>query len=306
MRAEILVTGGNGLLGYAVRQLCPQAVFPTRAECDLTDARQVQSLFEKFRPRKVLHLAAVVGGVRRNANENADMFAANVQINNNVLSAAQKNGISRLISILSTCALAMHADRPSSEDDMHKDMPFEGNLGYGYAKRMLDIQTQLLWQQYGCHFSTVLPVTMYGPNDNWDLEQGHVISALIHKCFLAKQQATPLFVWGNGKAVRQFVFSQDIARLLMDELERFEDAGTLIAAADEGLTIGELAHCVARVMDFHGPIVFEKDKPEGQLIKTVRSKKFSARYRDFVFTPLERGLRLAVDWFEAKQTVGKS
>ncbi len=297
MRAEILVTGGGGLLGYALKQLCPEAFFPTRQECDLTDPSQVRRLFQEVRPKQVLHLAAKVGGVKSNKEKNADYFVRNVQINTNVLSAAQEQGVARLVSILSTCAFPMKSDSPNREDDLHSGMPFAGNLGYGYAKRMLDIHTRLLWEQHGCKYSTITPVTMYGPNDRWDPEEGHVLGALISKSVMAKQLGRSLSVWGTGKAIRQFVFAFDVARILLDELQYFENTNTLIIAPDEGITIGDLARLVAKVVGFEGPIVFDAGKPEGEKKKVVESQYFSSRHKNFSFTPLEIGLRSTVEWY---------
>ena len=297
MRAEVLVTGGGGLLGSALHKICPEAVCLTRQDGDLTDLQEVKRLFEEFRPKRVLHLAAEVGGVKKNAAKNADLFEANVLINTHVLRVAREQRVTRLISILSSCAFQFYPDRASDEEDLHVGVPFSGNLGYGYAKRMLDVQTKLLWEQYGYKFSTITPLTMYGPNDNWDLEEGHVVGSLIHRCFLAKQENKPLEVWGDGSAVRQFVYSLDVARILLRELDSFHGPETLIVTPNEGVTIRDLARMIARAMRFDGPVVFNPDKPTGQLDRVVRSKHFSRRFPDFTFTSLEQGLQEAAEWF---------
>ena len=297
MSTEILVTGGGGLLGYAVKKICPEAVFLTRRDGDLTDLGEVHRLFETHRPKRVLHLAARVAGVKSNAKNNADLFASNVQINTHVLNAARQHKVTRLVSVLSSCAFQFYEDRPSTEDDLHVGLPFEGNLGYGYAKRMLDVQTRVLYQQDGCPFSTLTPVTMYGPNDNWDLEEGHVIGSLIHKCFLAKEEAKALEVWGSGKAVRQFVFSSDVARILLQALESFHGPQTVVMTPDSGITIAELAKLIAETMSFKGPLLFNADRPEGQRVRVIQSRKFSSQFPGFRFTPLEEGLKETVEWY---------
>lgn len=297
MRTEILVTGGGGLLGYALKKLLPNAVFVTREDYDLTELSEAKRLFESFRPKRVIHLAAQVAGVQGNAMNNADLFTANVQINTNVLSMAHWHGVSRLISILSSCAFQCYPDRPSSEDDLHVGLPFGGNLGYGYAKRMLDVQTRLFWEQYGCKYSSITPVTMYGPNDNWDLEKAHVIGALIHRTYLTKQRNEPLEVWGNGNAVRQFICSYDVAQVLVRELDSFTDAETMIVAPETGIAIRDLTRLIAETMKFEGHIVFNPNKPDGQPFKMLKSRKFSHRFSDFTFTSLKEGLRLTAEWF---------
>lgn len=293
----LLVTGGGGLLGYALKELCPQARFLASRDCDLRDPSQVRELFESAKPRRIIHLAAVVGGVKRNAAQNADLFADNALINVNVLRAAQRAGVSRLVSVLSSCAYPVYSDRPSTEKDLHDGLPFGGNLGYGYAKRMLELQTRLLREQYGCGFSTVSPATLYGPNDNWDLENGHVVGALIHKCFLAKARNGSLEVWGSGRAVRQFAYSYDVARVILALLEAPEPPESLIVVPDGGVTIRDLAHAVAAAVGFQGPVAFDASKPEGQLVRVMRSERFSEIFPDFRFTPLATGLGHAASWF---------
>lgn len=296
MRAEILVTGGSGLLGNAVQKLLPGAFFADSKVCDLRDVGAVERLFETRRPAKVLHLAAVVGGVKSNAERNAEMFAQNVLINTNVLSTAQKHKVSRLVSVLSTCTFPP-SDRPCNEKDLHSGMPYEGNAGYGYSKRMLDVQTRLIAKDSGLRFSTVTPVTMFGPHDDWDPENGHVISALIRKCVAAKEEKSEFSVWGSGEAVRQFVYCEDVARVLVQELERFDGPGTMIVAPDRGITIQALAHRIAETVGFGGKIHFDRSKPEGQRVKVVESLCFGNRYPGFSFTPLEEGFRRTVAWF---------
>lgn len=304
MRAEILVTGGGGLLGHAVRQICPEAIFVTSQDFDLRDACEAERLFETYDAKAVLHLAARVGGVKMNAEKNAELFADNVKMNVNVLSAAHKRGVSRLVSILSTCAFpdippdTPGVSQPLREEDLHRDLPYVGNLGYGVAKRMLDLQTRMLWQQYGAQFSSFTPVTMYGPNDNWDLDTGHVVAALIHKCFLAKRDDKALEVWGSGAPVRQFVFAHDVARLLLQEVESFWGPETVILAPDSGLSIRDLAHEIARALSFRGPIVFDATKPEGQRRRVLQSQRLASRFPDFQFTSLEEGLKSTIDWFQ--------
>lgn len=305
MRAKILVTGGDGMLGHALRKVCPEATFVSRQEADLRDLSQVERIFEKYKPEAVLHCAAIVGGVQANAERNADFFTDNIQINTNVLSVAARHRVMRLLSLLSSCAFQTYAERASTEDDLHQGVPFEGDRGYAYSKRMLDIQTQLIWKQDGLRFSTVTPVTMYGPHDDWDLENSHVLSALIYKCFLAKRDSKPLTVWGSGKAVRQFVFVEDVARFLTRVLEKIEGPDTLILAPDQGISIRELAEGIAREMHFEGPIEYDRSKPEGQLHKVLESKKFSKKFPEFNFTPFHKGLKETIAWFEGELKVQK-
>ncbi|HXT02301.1 MAG TPA: NAD-dependent epimerase/dehydratase family protein [Elusimicrobiota bacterium] len=294
---QVLITGAGGLVGHALRGLLPGARFAARADADLTDLAAVERLFEETRPEKVVHLAADVGGVKKNAARNADLLASNALINTHVLNVAARRGVSRLVSVLSSCAYAFYPDRPTTESDLHIGLPFAGNLGYGYSKRMLDVQTHLLAEQYGCRFSTITPATIFGPNDDWDLEDGHVLGSLIHKCFLAKRDGKPLEVWGSGRAVRQFVYSRDVARVLVAALDSFDGPGSTIVSDGPGITIGDLARAVARAMDFDGPIVFDASKPEGALVRVIKSEAFERRFPGFMFTRFEDALRETARWF---------
>ncbi len=296
---ELLVTGGSGLLGHALQEICPKATFLSRADGDLTDQATVEAIFNKLKPRWVVHLAAMVGGVKSNALLNADYFTVNSRINLNVLEAARKTGVQRLIGILSSCAFFTPPDRPATEEDLHVGMPYLGNLGYAYSKRLLDVQSRVSFAQYGAQFSTLTPVTMYGPHDNWDLEDGHVVASLIHKCFLAQKAGNPLEIWGSGRAVRQFIFAGDVARAIMHKLASFESPETVIVAPDEGISIGDLAVKVAAAMNFKGEIRFDATKPEGQLKRVLKSKKGNPAFSNFTFTPLDEGLNITANWFRS-------
>ena len=298
MNEKILVTGGSGLLGYALRELLPDGSFVSGRDYDLRDICAARRMFAEYQPDIVIHLAAKVGGVKKNARENASLFSDNILINTNVLTIANEFRTKRVLGVLSSCAYQYYDDRPSNEDDLHRGSPFFGNLGYASSKRMLDVQTRLLETQYGAEFTTITPVTMYGPNDNWDLEDGHVIGSLIHKCYLAKTQKRPLEIWGSGRARRQFVFSFDVAKLILEILKgTYQGPETLIVAPNDGYTIKEIAYLVAEAMGFKGEIKFDISKPEGALVKVLNGGKFRERFPSFSFTDINKGLQLAAQWF---------
>ncbi|GIW55282.1 MAG: GDP-L-fucose synthase [Nitrospiraceae bacterium] len=302
---DLLVTGGTGLLGSALRALFPEAIYVSRRTADLRDRAQVVRLFERVRPRRVVHLAAYVGGVAANAHRNAELFADNALINTNVLSAAHRYKVERLVAVLSSCAFPPYQDRPATELDLHAGLPYDGNLGYGYAKRMLDLHVHLVARQSGWLWTSITPVTMYGPYDNFDLEDGHVVGALIHRCWLAKCEGAPLRVWGSGRAVRQFVFVEDVARVLAATLESACDPDTVIVAPDDGISIERLAEGIARAMDFRGPILFDRERPEGVRVRLLHSTRFRDRHPEFVFTDLAKGLRRTIEWFVQNRTMRK-
>ena len=297
MKGSLLVTGGSGLLGSAVRELCPQAVFLSSQDGDLRRLDVAKALFEEIRPSKVLHLAGLVGGVKANAAQNSRFFEDNTLINTSVLSAARALRIPRLVSMLSTCAYPMFSDRATTEDDLQSTPPYDGNAGYGCAKRMLDLHTQLAVKDEGLAWTTLTPVTMYGPHDSFHSEHAHVVGSLIRRCWTAKTTGTPYVVWGSGRAVRQFVFARDVARIALNALDRPCEPTTTIIAPDSGLTIRSLAEAIADAMAYGGQIVFDQTQPEGVPIKRLQSACFASRFPGFRFTDLKNGLAETVRWF---------
>lgn len=304
MTGPLLVTGGTGLLGSAVRKIRPDAVFLSRADGDLRDRSVAQRLLEEIRPAQVLHLAGSVGGVKANAASNCRFFEDNALINTAVLAAARSLKIQRLISLLSSCAFPLFSERATSEDDLHTALPYDGNAGYGQAKRMLDIHTRLVAKETGWNWTTLAPVTLYGPQDSFDPEGGHVVGSLIRRCWAAKTTGTPFVVWGSGRAVRQFAFVDDVANIAVDALRRNLEATTTIIAPDAGITIQTLAETIASAMGYTGPIVFDRNQPEGVLVKRLHSTTFSARFPACRFTSLTTGLEKTVRWFQDHSTAG--
>ena len=301
---KILVTGGSGLLGRAVSKLLTEAVCLNRQDGDLRDPAQVKALFEKHRPDRVLHLAAKVGGVKANSERNADFYSENILINVNVLNAAKNAGVKRMISLLSSCAYRTSPERASTEEDLHEGLPYEGNLGYGISKRMLEIQSRLISKQYGFEYSTLTPVTMFGPHDNFNLETGHVVASLIHRCFDAKRTGGALKVWGSGLAVRQFVYVKDVARLLCDWIQQGSYHESVIMTPDEGITIRDLAFRIAEAIDFNGAIHFDTSCPEGQKIRRLTSSRFRKLFPVYQFTAFKIALQETVSWY-AGYALGK-
>lgn len=306
MTTPLLVTGGTGLLGSAIRKIHPDAIFLSRTDGDLRDRSVAQRLLEKIRPGHILHLAGVVGGVKANAACNSRFFEDNALINTAVLSAARALGIHRVISLLSSCAFPLFSNRATTEDDLQAALPYDGNAGYGYAKRMLDLHTRLVAQEEGWKWSTLTPVTMYGPQDSFDPEGGHVVGSLISRCWAAKTTGAPYVVWGSGRAVRQFVFVDDVAKIAVEAIHGHVDSTTTIIAPDSGITIQALAETIAAVMGYTGPIVFDRNQPEGVLVKRLHSRTFSQRFSDWRFTSLNQGLEATVRWFIDHSTSGEA
>ena len=277
----------------------------SQADGDLRDRSYTERHFNDIRPGQILHLAALVGGVQANASRNGTFFEDNLLINTNVLAAARSLRVPRLVTALSSCAFTFHPDRPTTEEDLHSGLPSMETSGYATAKRMLDLHIRLASRDDGCNWTSLTPVSMYGPNDNFDLHDGHVIGSLIHRCWLAKREKTPLVVWGSGEAVRQFVFAKDVARLMVTALTNETTPETVIVAPDAGVTIRMLAQLIAKAMQFNGPIQYDHTKPEGVRVKRLASRSFHTQFKEFRFTTLEAGLQKTVEWFEAMMARGR-
>ena len=297
---RILVTGSDGLVGSALRStLDGDVFFATREDADLTDFESADRLFREVAPTHVIHLAAVVGGIGGNIMHSGDFFRSNILINTNVLESARQNGVQRLVSFMSTCIFPNEAKYPLSVEDLHNGPPHPSNFGYAYAKRMLDVQTRAYRAQWDSDFVIAVPTNIYGPHDNWNLEEGHVAPALIHKCYLAKMRDEPLVVWGSGSPLREFIYSGDVARLASWVLDDYKGTEPIILTSGIETPIKELVHIVADAMEFEGPIVFDSEKPDGQFRKPSNAQPLLDLHGDFAFTPVAEGIRQTVDWFVA-------
>ncbi|KAM3841063.1 GDP-L-fucose synthase isoform 2-T4 [Vipera latastei] len=191
---RILVTGGSGLVGKAIQKVIGDGerrvdetwIFVSSKDADLTNAAETTALFEKHRPTHVIHLAAIVGGLFRNLNNNLEFWRKNIHINDNVLQAAFESGVQKVVSCLSTCIFPDKTTYPIDETMIHNGPPHSSNFGYAYAKRMIDVQNRAYFEQHGCLFTAAIPTNIFGPHDNFSIENGHVLPGLIHKVYLAK------------------------------------------------------------------------------------------------------------------------
>lgn len=297
---KILVTGGDGMVGHALRKLnSPDLVFISRKDADLTRFDETIKIFETIRPEAVVHLAAKVAGLGGNMAHLGELYRNNILINTNVLECARLVKANKLLSFLSTCAYPVKIDQALKEDSLHDGPPHPGNFAYSFAKRMLDVQSRAYRKEWGCNFITAIPSNMYGPYDNWSLEDGHVISSLIHKCFLAKKNDTTLTVWGSGTPLREFVISDDAAKLALWALKNYEEEIPINFSPGEEVRIKDLVELIANKTDFKGKIIWDASKPDGQYRKPTDNTKLKEYLPDFKFTPIEQGIEKAVGWFVA-------
>ena len=234
---KILITGGSGLVGNAINSIKSNYnydfLFISSKDCDLSNLELTQKLFISEKPEYVIHLAAYVGGLFKNSNQKVEMLEKNLIINYNVLKCCHDYNIKKCISCLSTCIFPDKINYPINEEMLHNGPPHNSNNAYAYAKRILEIHSKAYQEQYNDNFICIIPTNIYGPNDNYNLEDGHVIPSLIHRCYLSKEKKTKFIVRGTGKPLRQFIYSEDLAKLIMWVLEKYHEKENIILSVNE-------------------------------------------------------------------------
>jgi GDP-L-fucose synthase len=311
----VLVTGARGLVGKAVQEqatLLEKAtvaeaphtikwVFAGSQDADLTNRQATRALFQRVRPTHVLHLAAHVGGLFANMKYQVEFWRDNMAMQDNIFECCEEFGVTRLVSCLSTCIFPDGAALPMDESVIMNGPPHFSNRGYAYAKRMVLMLGDLYNEQYGTNFATVVPCNVYGKHDNFSIENGHVLPGLMHKCHLAKENGTPLVIWGSGKPLRQFIYSSDLAKLMLWYLLESDKHEPVILATDpaDEISIAQAAHMVADAMGFKGEIVFDGTKADGQYQKTCSNARLRAMRPDFAFTSVREAIAETASWFVA-------
>eukprot|EP01065_Artemidia_motanka_P051400 TRINITY_DN9066_c0_g1_i1.p1 TRINITY_DN9066_c0_g1~~TRINITY_DN9066_c0_g1_i1.p1 ORF type:complete len:322 (+),score=129.29 TRINITY_DN9066_c0_g1_i1:73-1038(+) len=301
-----VVTGGSGLVGKAIEKVVSQEkregedwVFLSSKDADLLDAAATDALFAKLKPTHCIHLAAKVGGLFMNMKYKLDMWRDNMRINDNVMEACRKHDVKKLVSCLSTCVFPDKTTYPIDESMLHDGPPHTSNEGYAYAKRIIDVLNRCYHDQYGFKWTSVIPTNIYGPHDNYSLENGHVVPALIHKCYLAKQKGEPFPVFGSGKPLRQFIFSEDLARLMVWVAREYDEIDPIILSGgvEEEIPIREVVEHIVKAMDYKGEVAWDVSKADGQMKKTANNAKLRKYLPDFKFTPFAEGVKQSCDWF---------
>ncbi|KAE9383689.1 NAD(P)-binding protein [Gymnopus androsaceus JB14] len=241
----------------------------------------------------------LVGGVYKNMKANSTFLRSNILINENILYHAHTHHVHKVISFLSSCVFPDKVEYPLDETKIHLGLPHPSNFGYSHSKRLVDIQNRAYREEFGCNFTSAIPTSVFGPNDNYDLEDAHVIPALIHRCYLAKKNNKPFVVAGTGKPLRQFIYSRDLAKLVIWMLREYDDVDPVILSVseDEEITVKQVADAIVKAMEFNGTYTFDTSRPEGQFRKPASNKKLLSLIGEFEFTPFEIALKQSVDWF---------
>ena len=290
---KIIVTGGKGLVGRCF----DSDRFLRSTSTNFTEKDNVRNYLQLAKADGIIHTAAKVGGVKSNMSFPADFTYQNLMMNTILIEEAKLAGIRKLISFASTCVFPDKAEYPLTPEQIHLGPPHQSNYGYAYAKRMADVQIQAYREQYGVNYFSVIPCNIYGPGDNYDLENGHVIPALIHKFYLAKERNEDVTIWGSGNPLREFIFSKDVAKLVELLYDNYDSGVPVILSTGEEVSIGDMVSMIAEIFEFKGKIIFDKDKPEGQFRKPSDNSIIKEMFPDFKFTPIKEGLRESVEWF---------
>jgi GDP-L-fucose synthase len=312
MKYRVIVTGGSGLVGKAIESIAKEYedydfIFLSSKDINLLNYESTYFAFDRYMKydkygnsnTMIIHLAACVGGLFKNLNHNVEMFEGNILMNMNLLNAANVLNVQRVVSILSTCIFPDQVTYPINEDMLHNGAPHNSNMGYAYAKRMLEVQSQLYQRQYNRDYICVIPTNIYGEYDNFHLEDSHVIPGLIHKCYLQKMKGEPFVVMGSGKPLRQFIYSKDLAKLIVWVLMEYKSRENIILSVSEKdeVSIKEVAEIIAEKMNYKDKLVFDESKSDGQYKKSVSNDKIMELLPEFKFTGIEEGLDKTIKWF---------
>lgn len=312
--ASIYVAGHRGLVGSAVVDRLRKAGYTnlllrTSSELDLRNQTQVNTFFDQHRPEFVVLAAAVVGGIRANDSWPATFIADNLEIQTNVIRAAYRSGVKRLIFLGSSCIYPKYAEQPITEDALLSGSLEPTNQWYAVAKITGVKMCQAFRRQYGSDFISLMPSNLYGPNDNFDLETSHVLPALIRKFHEAKgdglHQDLPVTLWGSGKPRREFLYSHDMADACLFVLQQPEEVlyrhapdGMLNVGVGEDIEIRELAELIRAVVGSNSPIVYDQSRPDGTPRKLLDVSRMAALGWQ-ASTPLEEGIRQTYEWYQS-------
>jgi GDP-L-fucose synthase len=301
---RVLITGGGGFLGsHLVDRVRRDGIEPfvaRRRDYDLTEAGDVSRLFETAQPELVIHLAAEVGGIGANRANPGRYWYANLMMGAHVLEQSRIAGVRKVVLLGTICAYPKFAPVPFREETLWDGYPEETNAPYGIAKKTLLVGAQGYREQYGLDAVYLLPVNLFGPRDNFDLETSHVIPALIRKMVEAQDRGEPeIVLWGDGSPTREFLYVDDCAEGIWLAAQRYDGAEPVNLGTGEEISIRELAELVGELTGYEGEIVWDTTKPNGQPRRKLDVSRAEERFGFHAHTTLRDGLEATIAWFRA-------
>jgi GDP-L-fucose synthase len=309
---RVLLTGGGGFLGSFIRERLEregpaEILAPRKNDLDLRDAAAVRAYLAERKPDLVIHAAAVVGGIGANRIHPGSFFYENAVMGIHLIEEARRAGVGKFVCLGTICAYPKFAPVPFREDDLWNGYPEETNAPYGIAKKALLVQLQAYRQEYGFDGIFLLPVNLYGPRDNFDLESSHVIPAMIRKFIEAKERGeAKVMLWGDGSPTREFLYVEDAAEAIVLAAERYDGAEPVNLGSGEEISIRDLAETIRALTGYEGMIEWDSTKPNGQ---PRRKLDVSRAAREFGFTartPFAGGLAKTIEWFGKRRAAGTS
>jgi len=300
---RVCMTGGSGFLGsYLLKRLearGAKSVFVPRIEhYDLVVLEDIRRMLRDARPDIVVHLAARVGGIGANREHPAEFFYDNAMMGIQLIHESWKAGVEKFVALGTVCSYPKFTPVPFREESLWDGYPEETNAPYGVAKKMMLVQSQAYRQQYGFNSIFLIPVNLYGPRDNFDLESSHVIPALIRKCVEAQERGQrSIEVWGDGSPTREFLFADDAADGILLGAERYDLSDPVNLGSGEEISVRNLAGVIARLTSFEGDFVWDTSRPNGQPRRSLDTSKAEALFGFKAATRLEDGLRETIEWY---------
>jgi GDP-L-fucose synthase len=299
MSKKYLVTGSNGLVGGAIKELLGDGhIYHTRERADFLNKEETFEFFKKAVEEgvnSVIHCAARVGGVKANSSDNKGFFDDNMVITDNVISACYELRIENFVNLLSTCIFPdTSITYPLTADQIENGRPHPSNYGYSYAKRFSGYKTRTYRDVTGWNWINVVPTNVYGDNDNYNLEKSHVIPGMIHKAYLASVEKSNLVIWGDGKPLRQFIHAKDLAVNILWAIDNWKSELPFMCINEKEHSIKEIACLIAKEFGIaEERITFDTNQPKGQHRKPARSDVPP----DYKFTDIKDGIRTSCNWF---------
>lgn len=303
MQKRILITGGGGFLGTHV-QVALRAhgfsdiIAPSHQDYDLRDGEAVRRMFHEISPSVVIHLAASVGGIRANQEHPGEYFYDNLMMGVQTMHEAYRSKVEKFVAIGTICAYPKMTPIPFTEEDLWSGYPEETNAPYGLAKKMLLVQAQAYRQQYGFNAIYLLPVNLYGPGDNFDLQTAHVIPAMIRKMSEAQERKEKsVTLWGDGSPSREFLFVDDAAESIVLATEKYDGPEPVNIGTGREISIRDLAVLIAEKVGYRGAIEWDSSKPNGQPRRCLHVERARRLFGFTAETGLSAGLDATIAWY---------